>query len=727
MLPGLNEEQQQAVNVIDGPTLVLAGAGSGKTRIVTYRMINLIESGIPASCILGVTFTNKAAEEMRERVRKMTQHHVLVSTFHSLGAKILRESIQHLGYQTDFTIYDEDDAEKLIRACLAELGIEEKKGDLRTYKGLISKAKNAVKLPHQLQPKTNNENDFVKLYSLYQQKLQQYNAVDFDDLLLLPVRLWKEHPEVLALYQERWTYISIDEYQDVNAAQYTFVRLLVEKRHNIFVVGDPDQSIYSWRGANVNNILNFERDYPGARVIRLEQNYRSKSNILQAANSLIGYNYNRYEKKLWSSLGAGEKPKLYMGRDERAEAEFVASLSAYHRAENISLNEMAVFYRTHAQSRVFEDILLSRRIPYVLVGGISFYQRREIKDVLAFLRMIPSGSDFVSFIRTINIPKRGLGETTIDKIHQAASKEGMTLFAFCEAVVAGTTLQNPVKLSTKQKDGLKDYVQILRDLRNQSKGESSLRDMVIAAIERTGYLNYIREEEETFEERRDNLNELIAKAAEWEMMNSNPTLDGFLEELTLKSTLDETNESDEKLRLMSIHHGKGLEFTVTFLVGLEEDLFPYIHSKDDEEKIEEERRLCYVGITRAKEYLYLSYCQIRFLWGVSRTQRPSRFLKEISPEFLERFNPAKYSFQQPRERNEYRSEKPTIQSTKVVPIMKNVHAEFSEGDAVFHPQFGIGKILKISESSVGTSYRISFLKDSSERTIVAQYATLTRL
>lgn len=707
----LNTDQQQAVNIVEGPTLVLAGAGSGKTRIVTFRIAKLIEAGVDPSNILGVTFTNKAAEEMRERVQKLTQSHVLICTFHSLGARILRESISHLGYQRDFTIYDEDDAYKVIKSCLAELSIEDKKGEVKAYKNRISAAKNAMILPDQLSPNNNIDRDFSQVYTLYQQKLQQYNAVDFDDLLLLTVRLWKEHPDVLAHYQQRWTYVLIDEYQDVNEAQYKMARLLVGERLNLFVVGDPDQSIYSWRGADVNNILNFERDYPGAKVIRLEQNYRSRSNILKAANSLIEHNYNRYEKNLWSDLGPGEKLKLYMGKDERAEAEFVASVATYHgNQHHIPLNEMAVFYRTHAQSRALEDTLAARRIPYVLIGGLSFYQRREIKDILAFLRMIPSGSDFVSFMRTLNIPKRGIGESTMEKIQAAANLERFTLFAYCDALISDIPLQNPIKLTAKQRSGIKEYVQIINELRHLSK-EGSLHELVIAAIEKTGYMKYIKEDEETYQERKENLGALIAKAAEWETTTSEPSLDAFLEELSLKSALDESNPTDERLRLMSIHHGKGLEFTVAFLVGLEEQLFPYILSKDDQNKLEEERRLCYVGITRAKEYLYLSYCSSRFLWGTKRQQWPSRFLKEISPEFLERFNTARLSISRTEE-----SEKPPIPQ-----------GEFSEGETVFHPQFGIGQIRQLYDTDQGLAYKVMFTKDHHERILLAQFAPLSRL
>lgn len=414
----LNQEQNDAVETLKGPLLVLAGAGSGKTRVVTYRIVSLLQSGVPPSKILGLTFTNKAAGEMKERVEKLTKNHVLICTFHSLGARMLRESIHTLGYGRDFTIYDEDDAIKLIKVCLDELGIADKKIDPYAIKKLISDAKNKLQGPEKAfsNDRSPASEVFPAVYQKYQDRLKSYNAVDFDDLLYLPVTLLFLNPELLESYQNRWEYLLIDEYQDTNQAQYQFVRLLVARTGNICVVGDPDQSIYSWRGANIKNILNFESDYPGAKVIRLEQNYRSRSNILEAANKLIGYNYNRFEKKLWSALGPGEKIKHFSAFSDRDEAQFVLDkIRYYHEHKKIPLKDIVIFYRTNAQSRVFEDRLLFNRVPYTIVGGLSYYQRREIKDILAFLRMVQSGADFISFVRTINLPKRGIGEATLQK------------------------------------------------------------------------------------------------------------------------------------------------------------------------------------------------------------------------------------------------------------------------------------------------------------------------
>ncbi|MCH9608489.1 MAG: ATP-dependent DNA helicase PcrA [Chlamydiales bacterium] len=613
----LNPEQLKGATHRDGPLLVLAGAGSGKTRIVAYRITYLIDQGIPPSQILAVTFTNKAAKEMQERVYDLLkggyhEEYPTVSTFHSLGAKILRESIDKIGYDPNFTIYDEEDSGKLLRTCLQSLGIKKEKGEIRAIRSLISKTKNQLIDPE--------GPPFFDIYSLYQERLKEANALDFDDLLYLTVRLFKESPETRAFYQKQWPYLLIDEYQDTNPAQYMIAQMIVEHSHNIFVVGDPDQSIYSWRGANIQNILNFEKNYPGAQTVRLEQNYRSSSNILEAANALIQNNVSRFKKNLWSDKGAGEKITLFVGRDERDEASFVIrEIERLHSLFKIPLSEITIFYRTNFQSRLFEDFLLRRDLPYVIVGGISFYQRKEIKDVLGYLRMVESDCDAISFMRTINLPKRGIGQTTLEKI--LANVSGSFL-DFCE---------NPVdiRLSAKQKAGLANYASIIRELR-ALKGEVNLQELVYQTVEKTGYLDVLREDKETFEDRKENVDELIAKARE------SDCLQAFLEELSLKGSLDEADFTQDQINLMTLHNGKGLEFTAAFLVGMEEDLFPHVNSRESYDALEEERRLCYVGMTRAKERLYLSAAETRFLWGTHRMMRPSRFLREIPRQYINR-------------------------------------------------------------------------------------------
>ncbi len=626
----LNAPQLEAVKTLQGALLVLAGAGSGKTRVVTMRIVSLIENGVPAQEILGLTFTNKAAQEMKHRVKNQTQHEVLISTFHSLGARILRRSITSLGYTRDFTIYDEEDVDKVLKSILKDLGVTLEKTDVKSIRQSISRAKNALQKPEDVPATGTTTVDmfFPRVYDQYMTRLKSYNALDFDDLLFLPVKLFQENPEVLAFYQELWRYLLIDEYQDTNQAQYTLVQLLVKKYGNICVVGDPDQSIYSWRGADLNNILSFEMDYPGAKVVRLEQNYRSTETILNAANAVIAKNESRYQKNLWSDLGKGEKITIFTAVDDRTETWFVVEQLRRHLQNGVALSDMVIFYRTNFQSRIFEDRLLSLRIPYVIVGGISFYQRREIKDIMSFLRMVYSGNDVVAFERTINLPKRGIGPTTTDKLRDECISTGKSILECCE---------NPTfsGASAKQKTALAGYAALIRSWR-QLSAHCSIADLIQAVLADSGYWEHIALDEETFQDRRENLKELATKAVEWSKEHPEGTLAEFLEELSLKSTLDDVVTDDQRLNLMTIHSGKGLEFRVTFLVGMEEDLFPHANSRGDDKKLEEERRLCYVGMTRAKEHLYLSHARTRFLWGGARSMRPSCFLGEIPSHFVQK-------------------------------------------------------------------------------------------
>ncbi len=718
----LNQPQREAVETLEGPLLVLAGAGSGKTRVVTFRIVNMLQRQIAPESILGLTFTNKASSEMRERIKKLTHSNVLICTFHSLGARILRESISALGYTSSFIIYDEDDIQKVIKTAIAEV-LEGAKLEIKIFRQLISKAKNSLLSPDQVDDAQCKF--FPEVYARYQAKLKEYNALDFDDLLFLPVRLFRAHPLILERYQNRWNYLLIDEYQDTNFAQYEMVQQLVAKRHNLCVVGDPDQSIYSWRGANINNILNFEKDYPKAKVVRLEQNYRSTTTILEAANAVIKNNRRRFEKKLWSHLGAGEKIKRFTGETEREEADFVANRIHYHQTEHqVPLSKIVVFYRTNAQSRSFEDVCLQRRIPYLIVGGLSFYQRREVKDILAFLRLVHSGADYVSFNRTINLPKRGLGDATIERFRQAASYANLTILNYCQQLTEGK-IEVSFKLSAKQKESLSHYIRLILEL-TELKEHSSLKDLVRETIEKTSYLNYLKEDKESYEDRKENLDALIAKAAEWEENSATPSLAAFLEELSLHSTLDDHSQTKERLNLMTIHNGKGLEFPVTFLVGLEQELFPHVNSRLEEEGLEEERRLFYVGITRAQHYLYLSDARRRFIWGTSRTQRPSIFLSEIPWEYLEKVRlyplPSQQSHSKtlhltPNKMNSYEADIP----------LQNVQDSFSKGDAIFHKEFGIGLIQEAYQGSLGLTYKIIFSKNNSEKSIVAKYANLLKL
>jgi DNA helicase II / ATP-dependent DNA helicase PcrA len=699
-LDTLNSEQTKAVLHVEGPMLVLAGAGSGKTRIVTHRILHLLEIGVPAAEILAVTFTNKAAEEMKHRVHKLAHVHVLTCTFHSLCARILRESITALGYTQNFIILDEDDSEKALKECLMALSIKEEKSFLKNLRSQISSAKNQLLSPADL---SQDNSVFNEIYRLYQTKLKSYNALDFDDLLFLTVRLLREHPDLLELYQKRWSFILIDEYQDTNEAQYMLTKLLSDKHKNVFAVGDPDQSIYSWRGANVQNILHFERDYPGAVVVRLEQNYRSFNTILEAANGLIENNENRYEKNLWSQRGPGEKVHLFIAENEKQEAEFVIQqIKKYRSAHSLPLKECAIFYRTNFQSRTFEDVLLREKIPYTIIGGLSFYQRKEIKDILSLLRMILSGSDFLAFSRTVNLPKRGLGQAALEKIREAAFAQGRELFDVC---MEAAYKKIDVKLSPKQLEGLKEYVDCISALREMNKAKCRLDEMIQGALERSRYLECLKEDPETYEERKENIEELIAKASEWQAEAHFPDLSVFLEELTLKSSSEDSSQGDDSVRLMTLHNGKGLEFSLVFLVGMEEDLFPHVNVKESEGNLEEERRLCYVGMTRAKDFLFLTASRYRFLWGAPRTMRPSRFLKEIPSEYV------------------------TILSSSSLYAQETTHfeepsASFQPGDTVFHKDFGTGIVHKAYQTSLGLTYDVFFPKANSTRSLAAKYAKL---
>lgn len=697
----LNPHQLEAAQHVEGPLLVLAGAGSGKTRVVTSRIGRLIDLGVLPSDILAVTFTNRAAEEMKSRIRAKKNAQVLACTFHSLGARILRESIHLLGYTSDFTIYDEEDSDKLLKTCLEQICPNEDKAFQKQIRAQISTAKNDL-----LNPTDPQESPlFAQIYSLYQSKLKSCNAVDFDDLLYLTVRLLEEHESARHEYQNRWLFVLIDEYQDTNSAQHLLAKILVEKHRNLFAVGDPDQSIYSWRGARYQNILNFERDFPGAKIITLDQNYRSTNIILEASNALISHNETRYEKKLWSDLGAGDKIGVYVAQNERKEAEFVVEKILHHMVERrISYDEIAIFYRTNAQSRPFEDALLFRRIPYTIIGGLSFYQRREIKDILSYLRMLVSNSDLISFLRTINLPKRGFGASTLEKIADQANARAMPILTFCEELISNPSQFPEIKLSSRQREGMQTYLNVIVRLRNK-RPSCKLFELISEVISETNYLHVLREDPETEEDRKENLDELVGKAAEWEDERESPTLQTFLEELSLRSNVKE-NSDLPKIRLMTLHNSKGLEFSLVFLVGLEEDLFPHINSLNSPEAIEEERRLCYVGMTRAKRILYLTSATYRYMWGGPKLMRPSRFLREVPARFLSNYNPAIIEEEAP---------------------FSGDPEGFPPGERVYHKEFGTGVVLKTYHTSFGLTYEVQFDANGATRSLVAKFAKLQPL
>jgi DNA helicase-2/ATP-dependent DNA helicase PcrA len=642
-LSELNPPQREAVLHGDGPLLILAGAGSGKTRVITHRIAHLIrERGVHPGNILAVTFTNKAASEMRERVErllKMPLTGLWISTFHSSCVRILRQYIDRLGYKKQFVIYDETDRSSLIKTCMQDLRLDDRQYQPRAVAGRISSLKNNLQDAAQYE-KTSAGFGFdeavSRTYSLYDQRLREANGVDFDDLLMLTVRLFEQHPDVLGYYQQLFKHILIDEYQDTNRAQYQLVRLLTAKHRNLCVVGDDDQSIYKFRGADITNILNFEKDYPATVIIKLEQNYRSTGSILGAAGAVVKRNLGRKDKTLWTDRQGGEKILCYTAVDEKDEARFVCrSIDAFVEGGR-ALSELAVLYRTNAQSRALEDGLRQRGIPYRIFGGLRFYDRKEIKDIIAYLRVLHNPADAVSLRRIINVPARGIGDTTIERLERAAERKGMTLYA--AALDPGDA-----EVSTAAGKKLREFTSIMERLRAELT-DITLTDLVRKVIEDSGYQRAL-EEERTIEARvrLENLNELLTATEDFQEQNRESGLAGFLDQVALITDMEQQSSGEGRGRstansvtLMTLHNAKGLEFPVVFMAGMEEGLFPHSRSAENEEELEEERRLCYVGMTRAKERLILTHATERRLYGYPQANLVSRFVEEIPAELMDR-------------------------------------------------------------------------------------------
>ena len=641
----LNPMQAEAVKTLEGPLLVMAGAGSGKTRVLTYRIANLLAHNVPPYEILAITFTNKAAAEMKSRAEKLIgspAEKVWLSTFHSFCARLLRMDINVMGtYNSNYIIYDAGDSGAVIRDCLKELNLDEER--FSNVAAKISDAKNHLLDAAQFREKvlshedgfTNFDKNLINIYALYEKKLLENNALDFDDLIFVTIRLLRENPDILEKYQERFKYILIDEYQDTNVAQYVLTKLLAAKYQNICVVGDGDQSIYGWRGADMRNILNFEKDYPGAKIVLLEQNYRSTQKILDAANSVIRNNNERIEKKLWTDNGAGEKVNFVQCMSDRSEAAFVArEVRRLVNSENFMFKEIAVLYRTNAQSRAIEEKFMQAEIPYIIVGSQKFYERKEIKDILAYLRLIVNPQDNMSFLRIINVPRRGFGPINIARLTEFSSKNNISIF---DAVSVEETLHKVPQLSPRIRQHLRDFCKMIFKL-GETKNDMPLPIFINTVLDETGYMAMLNEGDDANKpetiSRVENLGAFINAAAEFAAANEESTLEEFLNHVALLTDLDEVKSEDSRVSLMTIHSAKGLEFPVVFITGMEEGILPNANALSDHEKVEEERRVCYVAMTRAKKKLYLTAAEERRNFGRTYNTKISQFIGEIPREFI---------------------------------------------------------------------------------------------
>ena len=634
LINGLNDKQKEAVLATDGPCLVIAGAGSGKTKVLTHKIAYDIESGIKPWNILAITFTNKAANEMKERIEKLigdAAKDLWMGTFHSICVRILRRYIDRIGYKTDFVIFDTSDQKTLIKECLKTLKVDDK---IFTDRGVLSEISNGKN--EMLEPKAYGvkyAGDFRKktiaeIYELYQRRLRENNAIDFDDIINFTIKILSENPDVLDYYTEKFKYILVDEYQDTNKAQFTLVSLLASKYGNVTAVGDNDQGIYSFRGADISNILNFDRDFPGTRIIKLEQNYRCTGNILKAANAVIKHNENKYDKKLWTENEEGHLPCIYCGEDEYDEGRYIVEQINHLKTEEYYKNsDFTILYRMNAQSRAIEDILMREGIPYKVIGGLKFYERKEIKDIIAYLRLIHNSADNLSLKRIINEPKRGIGKTSIEQIQEISDKTGNSMYEI---------IRNAQEYGlTRVFSNSRDFIEQIEYLKSK-KDELKISDLIKETLNKTGYTKALENENSVEAETRiENLEEFLTVAIEFEEESADNTLAEFLENITLSSDIDGMEDQDNSITLMTLHSAKGLEFPVVFLVGMEEGIFPGYKSIGEPQALEEERRLFYVGITRAKQYLYLTCAKHRTIFGSTSYNQVSRFVKEIPEELLE--------------------------------------------------------------------------------------------
>jgi ATP-dependent DNA helicase UvrD/PcrA len=709
-LADLNEAQRVAASHVDGPLLVVAGAGSGKTRVLTYRVANLIGShGVKPNQILAITFTNKAAGEMRERLETMlgrTARAIWILTFHAACGRILRREAERLGYRSNFSIYDQADQVRVVKAALEELGKDPKRFTPRGIHAQISNAKNTLVGPDEYARRVSSfwDQTVAETYAVYQRTLHRSNAVDFDDLLMLTVEVLERFPEARERWQKAFGHILVDEYQDTNHAQYRLLQLLAGRHRNLFVVGDPDQSIYAFRGADIRNILEFERDFPGTQVVALEQNYRSTNAILEAANAVIEHNTERKPKRLYSDLGQGDPVQVVEVEDEHAEARFVAAEIARLLDTDWSANELAVFYRTNAQSRVLEDVLVRQQIPYQVIGGPRFYERAEIKDAIAYLTALDNAADAVALIRIANRPRRGIGDTSIRRLVTYADSLGISFWeALADPEAAG--------LAPASARAVRGFRSLLESLGSAAQ-ELPVDELLEAVLDRSGTLEAY-EAERTIEARGriENLQELIGVAREYRQRSEEPSLSGFLQEISLVSDQDELRGEEGLVTLMTLHNAKGLEFRGVFVIGLEEGVFPHIRALE-ENAVEEERRLCYVGMTRAMERLTLTHAMARTLWGRRSYNLQSRFLDELPPSVeSERLRPTSWSA--------YGSAR-QLEANRPAVDAPALHV----GDSVRHASLGEGVVTNVEPGGVVT---VRFADDGSERRLMLDYAPLQKL
>lgn len=756
LLNGLNPEQQNAVKATDGPLLLMAGAGSGKTRVLTHRIAYLIvEKRVNPYNILAITFTNKAAREMRERIGKMmggAAEEIWISTFHSMCVRILRRDIDRMGFNRNFTILDTGDQQSVVKGILKDKNLDPKKYDPRAILGAISSAKNELIDPEEYAKTAGGyfEQTVSDVYTEYQKRLRKNQALDFDDLIMMTIQLFQRVPEVLEYYQRKFQYIHVDEYQDTNRAQYMLVKFLANRFKNLCVVGDSDQSIYRWRGADIANILSFEKDYPDAKVILLEQNYRSTKRILLAANKVIENNVTRKAKNLWTENPEGNKLVYYRADSEQGEAQFVAGkIKELTREGKYKLSDVAILYRTNAQSRVMEEVLLKSNIEYSIVGGTKFYDRKEIRDMLAYLRLIANNDDDISLQRIINVPKRGIGSSSVDKMANFAAMHDISIFEALDSVELLGLSPKITKGAREFRDLIKNYTQMQEFL--------SVTELVEDILDKSGYREMLKAEKSIeAQSRLENLDELLSVTKNFEEVNEDKSLVAFLTDLALVADIDSLDEDGEKtdsITLMTLHSAKGLEFPVVFLIGLEEGVFPHSRSLMEEAEMEEERRLAYVGITRAEQTLFLTNAQMRTLFGRTSMNPASRFIREIPEELLEGVEKAERrntsfgsrggtSFGRSASGSTGTSFGRSTSGTNGTsfgtpvtrkPVMRPIAAStggdtvgWKVGDKAEHGKWGIGTVVSVKGEGEGTELDIAFPSPTGIKRLLAKFAPITK-